>query len=69
VRALRSAIDRKARHPGVDVLGTINLAGFVDFCIRGQRFFDEVADLFFVCCVAFDRLVESTNAESGVQTR
>jgi hypothetical protein len=52
---LRTPIGGKALHPGVYILGAINLTGLVDFCISGQRFFDEATDLFLVRCVSFDR--------------
>jgi hypothetical protein len=50
------AVRRKTLHPGVDVLGMVDLAGVVDFCVGGERFFDEAADLFLIRGVAFDGL-------------
>jgi hypothetical protein len=57
---LGTLIDGKALHPGVNILGAIDFAGLVDFCIRGYCFFDEAADLFLIRGVPFDRFDDQT---------
>ena len=38
----------------MNVVGTIDLAGFVDFRVRGERIFDKAEHLLFVAGVPFD---------------
>jgi hypothetical protein len=52
---LGTAINGKPLHPGVDILGAIDLTGLVDFSIGRKRFFDEAANLFLIRGVPFDR--------------
>jgi hypothetical protein len=38
----------------VNIVRAINLTGFVDFRVRGERLFDKTAHLLFVVGVPFD---------------
>jgi hypothetical protein len=51
---LSAPISGESLHPSVNILGAVDLAGVVDFCVGGECFFYETADLFFVRGVPFD---------------
>jgi hypothetical protein len=44
----------------MNILRAINLAGFVDFRVCGERLFDKTAHLLFVVGVPFDSFHDQT---------
>jgi hypothetical protein len=62
---LRTPINGKPLHPGVNILRAIDFLGLIDFRISRKRLFDKAANLFFVSGVPFDGLDDQTMSGSS----